>query len=46
MSIINKLKSSVNSFLSTLAKDNKELFGDGTPDCCKLNQQSNKGKKR
>lgn len=46
MSIINKLKSSVNSFLSTLAKDNKELFGDGTHDCCKLNQQSNKGKKR
>lgn len=40
MSFIDKIKSSFNNYLIRVARENKELFGDGRPDCCSLNRQN------
>ena len=39
MSIEKRIKAAFNRYLERLAKENKELFGDGRPNCCKLNRQ-------
>ena len=35
-----KIKKSVNKSLDNMAKENKKQFGDGVPDCCKMNRQN------
>lgn len=40
MGFIANIKNSFNNYLERVAKENKELFGDGRPDCCSLNRQT------
>lgn len=42
MSLWNCLKASLDAYLSRLATENKKMFGDSRPDCCKLNAQTKK----
>ena len=35
-----KIKKSMNKSLDNMAKENKKQFGDGVPDCCKMNRQN------
>jgi hypothetical protein len=37
-SMFNKIKKTMNKFLETLAKQNKELYGSERMDCCNLNK--------
>ena len=39
MSIISKIKESYQDFIKRSGEANKEMFGDGVPDCCKMNNQ-------
>ncbi|WP_411676713.1 LDCC motif putative metal-binding protein [Caproicibacter sp.] len=39
MKFWNKIKKSINRSLEKMAKENKKEFGDGVPDCCKMNRQ-------
>lgn len=39
MSIWKRIKAAVNHYLERMEKSNKERFGDGRPDCCKLNRR-------
>ena len=39
MSIWKRIKAAANRYLERMAKSNKEFFGDGRPDCCKLNRR-------
>lgn len=41
------IKEAFENYLNRLEKANKEMFGSGTPDCCKLNRsQTNKWRNR
>lgn len=42
MKLWESLKAAVQRYLDRMAKSNRELFGDETPDCCKLNRQNNR----
>lgn len=35
-----KIKRSVDKSLDHMAKENKKQFGEGVPDCCRMNRQS------
>jgi hypothetical protein len=37
-----KIKSAINRYLEALAKENKELYGNGRMDCCNLNKTNDK----
>lgn len=39
MKFFQKIKKSINRSLENMAKENKKTFGDGVPDCCKMNRQ-------
>lgn len=39
MSIGERMKIAFRRYLERIAKENKTLFHDGKPDCCKLNRQ-------
>ncbi len=34
-----RIKRAFHNFLLKLGQENKEMFGDSTPDCCRLNRQ-------
>jgi len=36
-----RFKGSVKRSLDHMAKENQKQYGNGTPDCCKMNQQEN-----
>lgn len=38
MKLWKQIKRSVQNYLERLGKQNQELFGSSTPDCCKLNR--------
>lgn len=38
MKLFAHIKRAFNNYLARLEKSNQELFGSGTPDCCKLNR--------
>jgi hypothetical protein len=40
MAILKRLKTAVNAWLDRLGKQNKEQFGAGALDCCKLEKKS------
>ncbi len=44
MSILKRIKESFNRFLERSAKANKESYGSGVPDCCKMNNQVSRSK--
>lgn len=37
-----RIKASVKKYLEHLSEENQREFGDGAPDCCKLNRTQNK----
>ncbi|BBF41695.1 hypothetical protein lbkm_0375 [Lachnospiraceae bacterium KM106-2] len=37
-----RIKEVINKFLEDLAKENKELYGNGRMDCCNLNKTNDK----
>lgn len=39
MGFLKNVKKSIDDYLEKTAKSNKEMFGDGVPDCCKMNNQ-------
>lgn len=41
MKLLEQIKQAFNNYLARLGKSNQELFGSGTPDCCKLNRPAN-----
>lgn len=42
MKFWNKIKESIQGSLDKMAKENQKQFGDGVPDCCKMNRQGAK----
>lgn len=40
MKLFEHVKHAFNNYLIRLEKSNQELFGSGTPDCCKLNRSA------
>ena len=36
-----RIKTAINRYLESLAKENKELYGTGRMDCCNLNKTNN-----
>lgn len=45
MTLWKRIKKAFNNYLEQLSAENKKMFGDGRPDCCKLNEQT-KNQKR
>ncbi len=41
MKLLENLKKAFQNYLNRMAKSNQQLFGNATPDCCKLNRQNN-----
>lgn len=37
-----KIKRAITKYLEALAKENKELYGNGRMDCCNLNKTNDK----
>lgn len=37
--MLQTIKDAFHRYLKRLEKENRELFGNGKPDCCKLNHQ-------
>lgn len=46
MSAISKIKDSWQEFIKRSGEANREMFGDNTPDCCKMNNQTDKRKEQ
>lgn len=42
ISMFKRIKEAINKFLEDLAKENKELYGNGRMDCCNLNKIKDK----
>ena len=40
MSLFDRIKEAFMEYLERVAKENKEMFGNETPDCCKMNDQT------
>lgn len=40
MSLWERIKEAFMEYLERVAKENKEMFGNDTPDCCKMNDQT------
>ncbi len=41
MKLWKNLKKAFQNYLDRMAKSNQQLFGNSTPDCCKLNRENN-----
>jgi hypothetical protein len=41
MSLWKRIKQAFKNYLTRMEQSNKELFGNGRPDCCKLNSSRN-----
>lgn len=39
MNFWDKMRKSIQKSLDKMADENKKEFGDGVPDCCKMNRQ-------
>lgn len=39
--MLQRIKDAFHRYLKRVEKENKQLFGDGKPDCCKLNHSDN-----
>ncbi len=46
MNLWQGIKKAFNDWCARMEKSNKETFGSGTPDCCKLNQKQQTGQRK
>ena len=46
MSLWTRIKGFFGDYLDRMASENKKLFGDSRPDCCKLNGKSTLQKRK
>lgn len=42
MTVLKRIQAAWNAYLKRLAKENKDSFSGGKPDCCSMNSQKKK----